>query len=146
MIPITQGSLLLSSPILNQLARGLIIVFVVILSFQFMRQLFGTTEIEGTANTITSRHKLLGVPLTRSMGKSEFKLVELKYYRGRRNRDTNVGEEFSGSWVVRIVGTSGLLKFYKTQSLEEANWLGRFVAEWYGLKVERKGDDRKFGF
>ena len=155
MMPITQGSLVEeflkekvgSVPlILTQSVRVLMIVLVVILSIQLMRQLFGRTEVEGTTNAITGRYTLFGIPVTRSMSKSEFMLVEAKYYRGRRNSESDVEGRFPGSWKVRMVGKSGSLEFYKTGSLEEAKWLSRFVAEWYGLKVERKGDDRKIGF
>ena len=155
MMPITQGSLLEEflkeklgsvSLIFTQSVRVLMIVFVVILSFHLMRRLFGTTEVEGTTHAITRRHKLLGIPLTRAMNQSEFELVELKYWRGHHNDNSDVEARLPGDWEVRIAGTSGLLKLYKTGSLEEAKWLAHFVSEWYGLKVERKGDNRKIGF
>ncbi|QTN31485.1 hypothetical protein HZ994_03790 [Akkermansiaceae bacterium] len=129
-----------------ELVRILLIVTVAILSFQLLRQLFGTTEVEGTINAITRRHRLLGIPLTRAMNKSDFRFVEVKHRRGRANSSSDVENRFVGSWEVGMVGTGGLLKFCKTESLEEAKWLSRFVADWYGLKVELKGDDRRIGF
>lgn len=133
-------------PVLTpELVRILMIVVVVILSFQLLRHLFGITEVQGSMNKISGRYKLFGIPLTRSINRSEFELVELKYYRGHRNNDSDVEARLPGDWEVRIAGTSGLLKLYKTGSLEKAKWLSRFVADWYGLEVERKGDDRKIG-
>ena len=154
-VPITQVSLieefwkekLGSVPVLiPELVRVLMIVVVVILSFQLLRQLFGITEVQGSMNTISRRYKLFGIPLIRSMNKSEFELVELKYNRGHRNNDSDVEARLQGDWEVGIAGTSGSLRLYKTGSLVEAEWLSRFVADWYGLKVKRKGDDRKIGF
>jgi hypothetical protein len=154
-VPITQVSLieefwkeqLGSVPVLTpELVRILMIVVVVILSFQLLRQLFGITEVQGSMNTISGRYKLFGIPLTRSMNKSEFERVELKYYRGHRNSDSDVEARLPGDWEVRMVGTSGLLKLFKTGSLVEAKWLSRFLAKWYGLKVEQEGDNRRIKF
>lgn len=155
MIPLTKVSLVdeflkenvgSASPVLIQLVRIVIIVAVAILSFQLLRKLFGATDVRGSTIAIASCYKLFGIPWTRSMNKNDFKYVEVKFYRGHRNSDSDVEARLPGDWEVRIAGTSGSLKLYKTESLEEARWLSRFVADWYGLEVERKGDDRRIGF
>ena len=155
MVPIMQDSLVEDflkgrsesiPPLVPQLVRVVLIAAVVCLLFQIMRLLFGTTEVQGTSNTISSCKKLFGIPLTRSMDRSQCQSVELKYYRGRKDSDSGGGGHLPGNWKLSLIGRSGSLTFYRTGSMEQAKWLSRFVANWLGVEVEQKRDKRRIGW
>ncbi|MFK7910083.1 MAG: hypothetical protein AB8F34_05715 [Akkermansiaceae bacterium] len=153
--PITQGSIVedfLNTKfgdvplIASQAIRGVLVAAVAYLLFQIMKLLFGMTEVRGTMNAISSYHRLFGIPVTRSMSKIEFKSVELKYYRGRSTDNSAAESRYPGDWKIRLIGANGSLKIYETGSHKEAEWLAQFVAQWYGLEVEHKGDKRKISW
>ena len=153
MMPITRGEMIenfldgnfgTTSMIASQVVRALLIATVICLLFQIMRLLFGKTEVYGTTNTFFTCRKLFGIPWTCSMRKSECQVVVLQYSRAMGRG--SAGERLPGNWKLSMIGRSGSLTFYRTASMEQAKWLSRFVATWYGVKFEQKGDKRRFGW
>ena len=118
---------------------------VLCLLFQIMRLLFGSTEVRGTMNRLSSHKTLFGIPWTRSMDQRDFRSLELKYFRGQSNTDSGTGP-LPGTWKLSMIGSNHSLTFHRTTSMDEAKWLARFVSTWYDVELEQTRNKRRFGW